>query len=201
MIELLHFKLSGNCHKVRLLLSLLGLAYRSVELDPAAGEHKSASFLALNPFGQVPLLIDGDTVVRDSHAILAYLGLRYGQGRWLPADPASQAMVHCWLFSAATEVARGPAALRLHHRRALALDVGAAQRISATLFGAMEARLCCHDWIAAGHITIADVALYPYLALAHEGELTLSSHPAIARWLRRIESAPGYAAMPGILPA
>lgn len=88
MIRLYEFALSGNCHKVRLMLSLLGLPYESVLVSGANREHKSAAFLAMNPLGQVPVLTDGDLVVRDSQAILVYLASRYGGPTWWPQDPA-----------------------------------------------------------------------------------------------------------------
>ncbi len=78
MMKLYHFELSGNCHKVRLMLSLLGVEYEQILLDFATKEHKSPKYMKLNPFGQLPILVDGDIVVRDSHAILIYLAQRYG---------------------------------------------------------------------------------------------------------------------------
>ena len=87
MLTLYEFALSGNCHKVRLLLSLLGVRYQSQPVDAAARQHKSAGFLALNPLGQVPVLCDGEHCLRDSQAILCYLARRYdASGQWLPQD-------------------------------------------------------------------------------------------------------------------
>lgn len=128
MIELYEFPLSGNCHKVRLLLSLLGLDYRSHVLNGAEREQKTPAFLALNPFGQVPVLADGGTVLRDSQAILVYLARRYGGPDWWPDDPAALAGTVAWLSVAANEMAHGPNALRLHHRFGRPLDVPAARR-------------------------------------------------------------------------
>ncbi|WP_338846324.1 glutathione S-transferase family protein [Massilia sp. W12] len=202
MLTLYEFALSGNCHKVRLLLSFLGLEYRSVLLNGAQGEHKTPQFLALNPLGQVPLLEDGPAVVRDSQAILVYLARRYGAAQselWLPADALSNAHVAAWLSVAAYEVARGPNALRLHHKWGRALELEQAQAISMQLLQMMEARLSGQHWLAASHITIADVALYPYLALSKEAQLSLAEYPAVRAWLARIEAMPGYLSMPGIV--
>ncbi len=79
---------SGNCYKVRLMLALLGLDSEAVPVDFAGREHKSPAFLALNPLGQVPVLAEDGVRLRDSQAILAYLGRRYGAGDWLPEDAA-----------------------------------------------------------------------------------------------------------------
>lgn len=86
MIQLHEVALSGNCHKVRMLLSMLGLPYESVAVNLADGEDHTPDYLALNPFGEVPTLVDGNVVVRDSQAILVYIGSRYGGERWWPRD-------------------------------------------------------------------------------------------------------------------
>jgi glutathione S-transferase len=92
---------SGNSHKVRLLLSFLGLTYESVEIDLMADEQHQAAFLALNPRGEVPVLEDDGTVLRDSLAILVYVALRYDRGVWLPRDPRDMGEVMEWLAFAA----------------------------------------------------------------------------------------------------
>jgi len=73
MIKLYDYPLSGHAHRARLFLSLLNIPYENIETDLAGGQHKSPEFLAMNPFGEVPVLVDGDAVVRDSNAILVYL--------------------------------------------------------------------------------------------------------------------------------
>ena len=77
-MKLYGYELSGNTYKVELLLNLLGLEYEFVRVDLMAGAHKKPDFLALNPFGQVPVLVDGDRVLQDAQAILTYLGTVYG---------------------------------------------------------------------------------------------------------------------------
>jgi glutathione S-transferase len=198
MIELYEFAPSGNSHKVRLFLSLLGLKYHSVMVDGAAREHKSAAFLAMNPFGQVPVLKDGDVVLRDSQAILIYLARRYGDANWLPTAPAAEAQVMAWLFTAANEVARGPSALRLQRKFGRDINEIEAQRITAELLTILEKHLGERDWLATEHATIADIAMYPYIALAPEGGVNLTPFPAITRWLGSIQALPGYLGMTGM---
>lgn len=82
MIKLYGHEVSGNSYKVRLLLSLLNLKYEWIKVDLLNGEHKSPEFLALNPFGQVPLLVDGDTILADAQSILVYLARQYGGDQW-----------------------------------------------------------------------------------------------------------------------
>ncbi|MDU6136334.1 glutathione S-transferase family protein, partial [Bradyrhizobium sp.] len=92
--RLYHFALSGHAHRARLMLHLLGLDCDYVEVDLSGGAQKRPDFLALNPFGQVPVLVEGDAVIPDSNAILVYLARRYDEsGRWLPRDPLGQAQV------------------------------------------------------------------------------------------------------------
>jgi len=113
MLTLYDYELSGNCYKVRLLLSMLELAYEThvIEFYPAA-EHQSDAFLAINPMGELPVLQDDDFVVRDSQAILTYLACRYDEsGHWYPTTtPTRLAHVAQWLAFAQDITATASAA-------------------------------------------------------------------------------------------
>lgn len=198
MLKLYEFALSGNCHKVRLLLSLLKLPYESILLNGAERQQKSVEYLQLNPFGQVPTLVDGDTVIRDSQAILVYLARAYGNESWFPQDAIKAAGVMQWLSVAANELTRGPNALRLHHKFGRAINVPEASTISEQLIMLINEHLGKTDWLANNNLSIADIALYPYIALAHEGHFDLTPYAAVRNWLARIEHLEGYVAMPGI---
>lgn len=198
MISLYEFSTSGNCHKVRLMLSLLGLAYTSIVVDGANRAQKSPEFLKMNPFGQVPVLTDDTVVLRDSQAILYYLAHTYRKGTWVPDDPGAAANVVAWLSTAANEVARGPNTLRLHHKFGRSIDVAASTAITTDLFQILEAYLSQHAWMVGAAPTIADVAMYPYLALAPEGKWDLTPYPMVRAWLGRMRALPGYVGMPGM---
>lgn len=198
MMELYEFALSGNCHKVRLMLRMLGLDYSSVIVNGSLKEHKSSLFLTMNPFGQVPILKDGDIVIRDSQAILVYLAHQYGGEKWFPNNASELAQIVSWLSTASNEVARGPNALRLHFKFGRNIDLEEAQQITHKLLDIMEERLSNNSWLANSAISIADIALYPYIALAHEGEVDLSRHPYTLAWMQRIQLLPGYVSMPGM---
>ena len=86
-MKLYHHPLSGHAHRARLFLNLLGLPHELIEVDLAKGAHKQAGFLALNPFGQVPVLDDEGTIVTDSTAILVYLARKLKRRDWLPESP------------------------------------------------------------------------------------------------------------------
>ncbi len=198
MITLYEFALSGNCHKIRLMLSLLGLDYQSVAVKGNEQQQKSAEFLAINPFGQVPVLKDDDVVIRDSQAILVYLAKKYGNGQWLPNDAAALADVVAWLSTAANEVTLGPNRLRLHHKFGREINIEESRQISIKLLDVLQVRLENHPYLATDQITIADIAVYPYIALAPEGKIELSFYPAVNTWLSSIQALPGYLGMPGM---
>jgi glutathione S-transferase len=198
VLTLYEFAPSGNCHKVRLMLGLLGLDWRSVAVDGSAREQKSAAFLALNPFGQVPVLVDGTVTVRDSQSILVYLARRYGGEQWLPADPAAMAEAIAWLSVASYEVWQGPAMVRAFHRFGRDVDLDRATALMVELFGVLEQRLATRPWLALDRPTIAAVAVYPYVALVLEGKVELAPWPAIVAWLARVRALPGYVGMPGM---
>lgn len=191
-----HVPLSGHAHRAVLFASLLGLKPELVEVDLAAGAHKQPEFLALNPFGQVPVLEDDGVVVADSNAILVYLAKKTGRTDWLPEDPAGAAAVQRWLSVAAGELAYGPCAARLI--TVFGADFNAQEVIARAhvLLARLELHLSGRQWLAADHPTIADVALYSYLARAPEGNVDLSAYGQVRAFLARIEALPGFVAIP-----
>lgn len=192
-MKLYHHPISGHSHRARLFASLLGLAPELIEVDLKTGEHKQPAFLALNPFGQVPVLVDDDgTVIADSNAILVYLARKTGRTDWLPEDAAGAAKVQRWLSVAAGDVAFGPAAARLVTIFGAKYDPDEVIARAHVLLGRLEAALAGRDWLVADHPTIADVAIYSYVARAPEGNVDLAAYPLVRAFLRRIEALPGF---------
>lgn len=189
-------RLSGHAHRVRLFLALLDLPCEIVIVDLAAGANRRPEFLALNPFGQVPVIEDGNTIVFDSNAILVYLAKRYGAASWLPDDPTGAAAVQRWLSLAAGPIAYGPATARLVTLFGAPLDHAAAQRIAVKLFDVIDAEFGGKRFAAGEHPTIADIAAYAYIAHAPEGGISLDPYPHLRAWLARIEALPGFVPMP-----
>lgn len=204
-VRLYRHALSGHCHRVELLLSLLGIPVELIEVDFAGGEHKAPEFLARNPFGQVPVLEDGEVLLADSNAILVYLSLTYDAARrWYPAEARAAAAVQQWLSVAAGQLASGPASARLVTLFGLPLDHERAKAVAGQLFTVLEAHLAARPFLAGAAPTIADVALYAYTARAPEGGVSLAPFAAIRSWLARIEALPGFVpmrAVPGLAPA
>jgi glutathione S-transferase len=187
---------SGHCHRVELMLALLGLPYQTVDLDMARGAHKAPDYLKISPLGQVPAIDDNGVTLADSNAILTYLVERYGDAdAWRGADPAGKAEVQRWLSIAAGEIASGPCAARLVTVFGAPLDHEAAKAKANALFRMMDAHLDGRDWLAAARPTLADIAGYSYIAHAPEGGVSLAAYPAIRGWLSRIEALPGFVGM------
>jgi glutathione S-transferase len=197
-LKLHDLELSGNCYKVRLFCALLGLPLELAPVDYLGGAHKKSPVIDLNPFGQLPVLEDGDVSLRDSQAILVYLARKYGGESWLPTDAAGLAQVLSWLMVAVNEIARGPADARLHDKFGADLDIDLARRKAEHVLRLLEARLGKHDWLALDRPTIADVACMPYVALSHEGGISLAPYPAVRAWIDRIKALPGFITMPAL---
>lgn len=200
MRKLYGHPLSGNAHKVRLLLAFAKLEYEEVFVDVVAGEHKSAAYLAVNPLGQVPTLVDGDVTMRDSQAILVYLARKYAGESWLPSDPAEMGAIVQWLSFAANEVHNGPHLARLHFLLNVPLDLANAQAGAHAALKVLNDRLSTRQWLELGRPTIADLACYPYIGLVEQGKVSLADYPHVRAWIARIEAIPGCPFMAGLGP-
>lgn len=191
-MKLHYHPISGHAHRAHLFLSLLGLDYELVEVDLLKAEHKSAEFLKLNPFGQVPVLEDEGAVIADSNAILVYLASRYGDAHWLPKDALGAASVQRWLSVAAGEIASGPATARAIRLFNKPVDPADACARAHRILGLVDGNLAGREWIAAAWPTIADVALYSYIARAPEGNVDLAPYANVTAWLARVEALPRF---------
>lgn len=197
-MKLYDLELSGNCYKVRLFASLANIDLDIVAVDFLDGEHKRPPLIDLNPWGELPILVDGAHVLRDSQAILVYLAGTYGGAAWWPAEPHLQAEIVQWLSTAANEIHNGPGAARLVHKFGYAIDKADTLARSARILTLLDDHLAKHDWLALSRPTIADCAVFPYVALAHEGGIDLTPFVQITAWISRIKALPGYTGMPGI---
>ena len=198
-LKLYRFALSGHSHRAELALSLMRLPHTLVDVDLMKGAHKTPQFLQLNPFGQVPVLDDGGTIVFDSNAILVYLAAKYDpEGRWQPREPRALAAVQGWLSTAAGPLAFGSAAARLISLFGTNTVFGStydAHDVIArahALLGVMDAELAQRAFLAGDHATLADVAMYSYTVSAPEGNVDLAPYRHVRDWLARVEALPGF---------
>jgi glutathione S-transferase len=198
-MKLYSHPLSGNVHKVRLLLSALGLPHDSIVVDLAAGAHQQPDFLAKNPRGQVPVLEDGGVLLHDAQAILVYLARRYDRSdQWLPRQPGAEATVVQWLSFAANELHNGVHLARFHYLLGVPVALDQVNAIAARSLDLLERHLARRSFLAHDRATLADLACFPLVGLAPEGKISLADVPAVRGWLDRIKALPFYVDMPGL---
>lgn len=197
MLKLYDAKISGNCYKIRVLLSFLQLDYELVPVDLFNRQQKSSEFIAMNEFGQVPVLADENEIIRDSQAILFYLALKYDNGIWLPKDVLGQAKVIQWLSIAANEVANSFALARVYYLlNRTEIDVQRATDRAYALLKTLDDHLSTKQWLEFDRPTIADIACFPYIAMAHEGKISLEDYRHVSAWLNRFKQLPRYIDLP-----
>lgn len=190
---------SGNAYKVRLILSHLNRPFHRIEYDVTKGETRTPAFLALNPNGRVPALqFEDGRVLAESNAILFHLA----EGTpYLPADAFARAEALQWMFFEQYSHEPNIAVVRYWHHfiwdqvkgdayMERALEERTAKGYQA--LDVMEQHLARTDFFAGGAYSIADIALYAYTHVAHEGKFELSGYAAIRRWLDRIADQPGH---------
>lgn len=197
MLKLYGTPLSGHVHRVALLLKMLELPHEFIEAG--AEVRASAAFRKLNPWGQIPVLVDADIVISDSNAILVYLAKTYApDSHWLPNEPVAAALTQQWLCKAAGEVRYGPASARLIAQFGTDEDYAYATKLAGKFLPHLEQHLTARDFLATDRVTLADLACYTYIALAPEGGISLDAFPAIRQWLTRIEQLPGFFSTPAL---
>lgn len=193
-IRIHSFPLSGHAHRVELFANLAGIEHEVIYVDLPKGAHKKEDFLTLNPFGQVPVIEDGDTVICDSNAILIYLARKYAPS-YIPEDPKDEAEVQKFLTLAAGELAFGPAAARLINIFKAPLDRNFAEATAAKILTKLDNHMQERDFLVGDKPTIADVAIYTYTAHAPEGDIALDPYPNVQRLLQNIEALEGFKPM------
>jgi glutathione S-transferase len=188
--------ISGNSYKVRLVAAQLGLALEIVPIDILKGESRTPAFLALNPNGRTPVLDDDGFVLAESNAILAYLARGTAL---LPDDRRRWALVLQWLFFEQYSHEPFIATSRywlLHRPAGPERDAVLAARRDGgwAALGVMERHLATRRFFVDDY-SIADIALFAYTQVAHEGGFPLDGHPAIRAWLDRVRATPGFVPM------
>lgn len=190
--------LSGHSHRVELFLRLLDLPFRMVDVDLVQRAHKAPEFVAKNAFGQVPVLEDGARVIPDSLAILVYLAKTYDRDLgYLPDEPALAAEVQRWFSVAAGPLVEGPARARAAAVFGRDVDTSANRALSRQLFATLDGHLAAREspFFVGARATLADVALYTYVAHAPEGGVSLGPFPALRRWVAAVEALPRFVPM------
>lgn len=189
---------SGNCYKVKLVLARLGLAHDWLHVDIRQGATHTEEFLRLNPNGKIPVLVldDGQTLA-ESNAILNYLA---DGSPLLPAGRLERARVLAWQFFEQYSHEPYIAVARFINKylgmpEARRAEYEAKQAGGRKALGVMEQQLALTPFLVGEHYTIADISLYAYTHVAHEGGFDLAEFPAVRVWLERVRSQPGHVTM------
>lgn len=189
---------SGNCYKIKLLMAHLDMAHEWIEVDILKGDTHTASFLAKNPNGKIPVLeLPSGQCLSESNAILNYLaqGTDYlSEDRWLRANVLKWQFFEQYSHEPYIAVARFIAKyLGLPEERRQEFEGKKAGGYKA--LDVMETALANQTFLVGSTMTIADISLYAYTHVAHEGDFDLATYPAIQAWLQRIASQPQHVAM------
>ncbi|MBN8412546.1 glutathione S-transferase family protein [Halomonas denitrificans] len=189
---------SGNCYKIKLLASLLDIRMVWIGIDILAGDTREEDFLGRNPNGKIPLLeLDDGRFLAESNAILHYLA---GGSDWLPQDRFEHAKVLQWQYF--EQYSHEP---YIAVARFISLYLGLPDERKAEYeakkeggykaLKVMERQLEATPYLVGDRPTIADISLYAYTHVAHEGGFSLSTFPGIRAWLERIQALPGYVSL------
>ena len=192
-----YFNGSPNPTKVALFLEEAGLPYDAVPIDPRKGEQFAAAFTAINPNAKVPAIVDGDTVVFDSNAILLYLGEK--TGKFMPADPVKgRGELLSWLMFVATGI--GPYCGQAVHFKHFAPEKGGYghtryQFETLRHYGVIEERLAKRQWLLGDTYTIVDMALWGWARLLPfvTSDDVWTKLPNVKRWHDAINARPAAA--------
>ncbi|MBM9501335.1 glutathione S-transferase family protein [Leptospira sp. 201903071] len=185
-------KVSGNCHKVKTILTLLDLPFEWVELDTRKGETKTAEFLKINPNGKIPVLqLKDGANISESNAILYYLAR---DTKFFSNELLEQTRILEWLFfeqySHEPFVAVNRWLLKFAPENTNAEQIANNHSKGIKAFTVMEAHLKNRDFFVGNRLTIADIALYAYSHVAEDGGFSLVSFPSVEKWLQNVKSFP-----------
>ncbi|OUL99826.1 glutathione S-transferase [Variovorax sp. JS1663] len=194
MLRLYDSRFSGNCWKIRILLSQLGIPYERVTLDIAKGETAEPAFRRKSRFARVPVLEleDGHTLV-ESGAILLHLA----EGtRFIPEDAFLRAEMLSWLFFEQGDLQKPIATSRVYHLRGMAAeraeDIARFHHDGHIALEKLEQWLAPRTWLVGDRYTLADLATSCYVSLAGQGGYDMARYPAIRAWTGRVSEQPGW---------
>ncbi len=189
----LFFAPTPNGRKITLMLEALGVPYQMIPINIRTGDQFLPSFLKVSPNNRIPALMDHETGINvfESGAILTYLAEKHGQ--FLPKQGAERYMVLQWLFWQMGGL--GPMAGQNHHFNHYAPEVvpyGIKRYTEETtrLYGVLEKQLAMHTYVAGEHYSIADMAIYPWIALYERQKQDIKQFPNIQRYLAMMGARP-----------
>jgi glutathione S-transferase len=200
-MKLYNANLSPNALRVRAVVNELNIALEVIDVDLRSGGNRTKEFLALNPNGKVPVLVDGDFVLWESRAINGYLATMKPESGLYPTDVRKRAMVDQWSYWQAVHF--GPVIQRLVFERLLKSRLGRGEPDGqvienslnelAQLLPVLDASLAGKDWIV-GALSLADFAVGSTLVYARPAQISLADTPNVSAWIERLEARPSWQA-------
>jgi glutathione S-transferase len=194
-MKIYYSPVSSNSRKVRIAAHLLGVNLELVEIDLARGEQRKPSFLEINPNGKLPVLVDGDFVLSESNAIMAYLADKTAGQKLYPTELHARAEVNKWLFWGSSHWS--PAISTLTFERMIKKVLGKGEpdpslvahgeAMFAQWAKVLDAHLAQRDWIVGSTLTLADVAIGSALMVAGPAQLPMAGYSAIGKWFGRVQ--------------
>ena len=185
---------SGNCYKIKLLLNILSIEHEWIHVDILAGETHTDAFKKMNPNRRIPVLVLANgSILLESNAILNFLA---EGSEYLPKDRYLRAQVLQWQFF--EQYSHEPfiaTARYINKYLGLPKEFEAKQERGHKALSVLEQQLSRSDFLVGASLTIADISLYAYTHVAHEGGFDLEGYVAIRRWIDRIEQRDDYLAM------
>jgi len=193
-MKLFYNPLSPNVLRARLTAAVLGIQLEEKKLDFAKGEHKSPEYLALNPNGAVPTLVDGDYVLTESRAIMQYLASKKPEAGLLPRDEAARADVTRWQFWDASHFAPNLATLAFERvlkgmlgmgdpdQRKIEEALGNFRRIAAVLNKRLEGK----QYVVENRLTLADLTLAASMMYSKQADVPFADFSNVQAWFSRI---------------
>ncbi|NEP77599.1 MAG: glutathione S-transferase family protein [Okeania sp. SIO3C4] len=195
MFKLYEFSTSGNCYKIRLLLTQLEIPFERIEIDITKGESRTPEFLQKNLNGKIPVLeIEPGKYLSESNAVLFYLS----EGtKFLPTDKWEKAQVMQWLFFEQYSHEPYIATSRywisiLGKAEEYQAEIQQKQAGGYAALNVMEKHLENHQFFVGEQYSIADICLFAYTHVADEGGFNLNQFPAIQNWIERVKNQPLY---------
>jgi glutathione S-transferase len=193
-------RMSGNSARAAFGLAEAGATYQPHLLDTQKGENQSPAYLAINPMGKIPALVDGEFKLWESNAINLYVAEKFPSARLVPPSLPSRTSVHRWLFFQAAHIS--PACIAVFRGtnprvqafwkskadpRALEHGHKELARYLPVLEGALQGR----DWLETD-FSLADIAYAPHLLMVDEGGFDFSQYPSVRAWLDRLQARPAW---------
>jgi glutathione S-transferase len=198
-MKLYNANLSPNALRVRAVANELGIELESIEVDLRKGENKTESYLAMNPNGKVPVLVDGDFVLWESRAINGYLASQRPERGLYPDDAKKRAVIDKWSYWQAIHL--GPAMQRVAFERVMKAKFGMGEPDEKAIEGelkdiaqflpVLDANLADKDWVASD-LSIADFAIASTFMYRDRAGISLGETPHVSAWIGRLEARPSW---------